>query len=235
MKSAGISDIGLHRKRNEDSFFIDEDQGIFIVCDGMGGHKGGDVASQLAVQTIRDHLHFTQGEDIVPLLCQSVQAANTAINTMGGRVDALREMGTTATIAIIRDKEMTVAHVGDSSLYLFHAGILTRITRAHTLAEQMAADGFLSDGNRPNSGYSHILTRAVGIEPVINVDIYQLGIANGDQVLLCSDGLTDMMTDEQIGKVMAISGGPELKARLLVDAALANGGFDNVTVLVVSV
>lgn len=236
MKSAGISNIGLHRRRNEDSYSINEDHGIFIVCDGMGGHKGGDVASRLAVQTILDNLNFKPGEQVVTALHQAIQAANKAIYQMGSSVDELREMGTTATVAIIQDdNEMTVAHVGDSSLYLFHSGVLTKITRDHTLAEQMVADGVYTNGDPPTNSYSHILTRAVGVEPDVNVDIYQHEINRGDWILICSDGLTDLVTDDEIGTFMAMDNEPEMKARLLVDLALAKGGFDNVTVVVVTV
>ncbi len=236
MKSAGMSNIGLHRKRNEDSYSINEDQGIFIVCDGMGGHKGGDVASRLAVQTIQDNLNLESGEQTVTVLHQAIQAANMAIYRMGNSVDELREMGTTATVAIIQDEtEMTVAHVGDSSLYLFHSGALIKITRDHTLAEQMVADGVYSNGDLPAHSYSHILTRAVGVEPEVNVDIYQQEINRGDCILICSDGLTDLVTDDEIYTFMAMAKEPEIKARLLVDLALAKGGFDNVTVVVVTV
>jgi len=235
MKSAGVSNIGLHRKRNEDSYYIDEAQGIFIICDGMGGHKGGDVASRLAVQTIRDHLDLAGMEELAPVMTQAVQAANRAIYRAGNADDSLREMGTTATAAIIRDECLTVAHVGDSSLHHFHAGILTKITQDHTLAEQMKADGVLTNGDLPISSYSHILTRAVGVEPEVNIDLYQHKINRGDWILLSSDGLTDLVTEGEIAGFMATASEPESTALALVNAALEKGGHDNITVLVVCV
>ncbi|MEQ8199867.1 MAG: Stp1/IreP family PP2C-type Ser/Thr phosphatase [Syntrophomonadaceae bacterium] len=235
MKSAGLSDIGLHRKRNEDSYFIDEDQGIFIVCDGMGGHRGGDVASRLAVQTIREHLDLTGVEEMPPLLNQAVQAANITINRMGNADDSLREMGTTVTAAIIRDNHLTVAHVGDSSLYYFHTGTLSKITRDHTLAAQMKADGIFTNGDLPTNSYSHILTRAVGVEAEVSIDIYQQAISRGDWILICSDGLTDLVTDVEIAGLMVTATEPAITARALLDTALDKGGYDNITVIVVSI
>lgn len=235
MKSAGVSNIGLHRKRNEDSYYIDEAQGIFIICDGMGGHKGGDVASRLAVQTITDHLDLTGVRELAPILTQAVQAANRAIYRAGNADDSLREMGTTATAAIIRDECLTVAHVGDSSLYHFQAGVVTKITQDHTLAEQMKADGVFTNGDLPLSSYSHILTRAVGVEAEVNIDIYQHKINRGDWILLSSDGLTDLVTEDEIARFMATASEPESAARALVNAALDKGGHDNITVIVVCV
>jgi len=235
MKSAGVSNIGLHRKRNEDSYYINEAQGIFIICDGMGGHKGGDVASRLAVQTIRDHLNLTGVEELAPVLTQAVQAANRAIYRAGNADDTLREMGTTVTAAIIRDECLTVAHVGDSSLYHFHAGILTKITQDHTLAELMKADGVLTNSDLPLSSYSHILTRAVGVEPEVNIDLHQYKINRGDWILLSSDGLTDLVTESELAGFMATASEPESTALALVNAALEKGGHDNITVLVVCV
>jgi len=235
MKSAGVSNIGFHRKRNEDCYYIDEAQGIFIICDGMGGHRGGDVASRLAVHTIRDHLDLTGAEDLASVMTQAVRAANLAIYKAGNADEALREMGTTATAAIIRDGCLTVAHVGDSSLYHFHAGVLTKITKDHTLAEQMKADHIFTNGDLPISSYSHILTRAVGVEPEVNIDIYQHELSEGDWILLCSDGLTDLVTDGEIAGFMAAASEPESTALSLVNAALEKGGHDNITVIVVCV
>ncbi|NLN88196.1 MAG: Stp1/IreP family PP2C-type Ser/Thr phosphatase [Syntrophomonadaceae bacterium] len=235
MKSAGVSDIGLHRKKNEDQYFIDEEQGFFIVCDGMGGHKGGHVASRLAVETIREHLDPTGAEGMSGVLSQAVQAANRTINRIGNSDDSLREMGTTVTAANIRDNCLTVAHVGDSRLYHFHSGTLTQITHDHTLTEQMIADGVFTNGDLPASSYRHILTRAVGVEPEVRVDMYEQEIGEGDWILICSDGLTDMLTDDEIAAFMDRAAEPEVTARALLDGSLDKGGHDNVTVIVVGV
>ncbi len=235
MKSAVITDIGLHRKRNEDSFFISQEQGIFIVCDGMGGHKGGNVASSMAVQIIKDNLDFHVSDEMVPALRRAVQTANKTINEMGMADEALREMGTTVTAAVIQGDLLIVAHVGDSSLYLYHDSILKKITRDHTLSEQMLADGILTNDDLLTSSYNHILTRAVGVEPNVAVDIFQEQIQAGDWILVCTDGLTDLVTDEEITLFLRSANDPEATARILLDTALAKGGYDNITIMLISV
>lgn len=235
MKSAGITDIGLHRKRNEDNYFIDKEQGLFIVCDGMGGHKGGHVASSMAVQIIRENLFFDSIEEIVPVLGNVVQKANREINETGNSNEALREMGTTATIAVIRDKDLIVAHVGDSSLYLYSEGILKKITRDHTLAEQMLTDGILKNDDSLVHSYNHILTRAVGVESTVAVDIFREQIKPGDWILICTDGLTDLVSDSEIASFLKSANDPEATARSLVDTAITKGGYDNITIVLISI
>ncbi len=235
MKSAGITDIGLHRKRNEDNYSIDEEQGIFIVCDGMGGHKGGDVASRMAVQIIKENLFFSTVDDIVPVLTNGVQKANREIYEKGNSDESLREMGTTATVAVILDTDLIVAHVGDSSLYHYHEGTLKKITRDHTLAEQMLGDGILKNEDLHTSSYNHILTRAVGVESNVAVDIFREQIGPGDWILICTDGLTDLVSDNEIASFLGSADSPEATARSLVNTAIANGGYDNITIVLISV
>jgi protein phosphatase len=235
MRVACITDIGLHRKRNEDYYFIDESRGIFIVCDGMGGHKGGDVASRLAVETIHNNLKFSTSDEIIPALDHAVKIANSAIYEKGRSDEALFEMGTTLTAAVIYDDKITIAHVGDSSLYMYQAGVLKKITRDHTLAEQLLNDGLLKQEARESNVYNHVLTRAVGIESNLEVDFFQETITSGDWVLMCTDGLTDLVANEEICEHLKTAHDPEITVRALLDLALSKGGYDNITIVLLCV
>jgi protein phosphatase len=235
MRIAAITDIGLHRKRNEDHYLIDEDRGVFVVCDGMGGHKGGDVASQLAVEIVQKNLVFTDPEQVIPALLDTVHLANRLIYEQGQSDETLHEMGTTLTAAVIQERKMVVAHIGDSSLFFYHDGRLSKVTQDHTLAEQMLTDGLIKPADLPTNVYNHVLTRAVGINPQVEVDIYQEEIQPGDWILICSDGLTDLVKEKEIVQHLSSAQTPQQAARALIDSALGQGGFDNVTVVLVSI
>lgn len=235
MKVAGISDIGSHRKRNEDNFYINEARQFFLVCDGMGGHKGGDVASRLAVETMQKKFQFANPDEIIPALRKAAAQTNEVIYKKGRSDESLYEMGTTLTAAVFYEGNMVVAHVGDSSLFLFTNGNLTKITRDHTLAEQMLNDGLLNPQDMQNNGYNHVLTRAVGVESKVDIDIYHETVKAGDWVLICTDGLTDLVTDAEIYEYLKEASDPEHTAQALVDLALAKGGYDNITIVLLCV
>lgn len=236
MRVAAITDKGLHRKRNEDSFFISEDQSILVVCDGMGGHKGGNVASQLAVQTIQDNLKFSSSDEIIPALRQAVKMANEVIYTRGKADALLTEMGTTVTVAVIDCNHLFVAHVGDSSLFLYRPdGGLKKVTRNHTLSEQMLTDSLAQGENLNIQGYHHILTRAVGVEAEVEVDIFQEELETGDWILLCTDGLTDLISENEILEHLQSTAEPQATARAMLETAIARGGYDNITIVLLSV
>lgn len=235
MKVAAITDLGLHRKRNEDRYWIDMERGIFIVCDGMGGHRGGDVAAKLTIETMQQTLVSIDYEKLVPVLLASIEKANQAVYQKGRSDPDLFEMGTTITAAVIQDGHLTVAHVGDSSLFRFRQGQIGKITRDHTLAEKLRQEGLVKAGDAEVSQYKHVLTRAVGVDPQVDIDLIQVEVLSGDWILLCTDGLTDMITDQEIAQ--EIRGGlePQDLARKLVDQALQRGGFDNITVVLISI
>jgi serine/threonine protein phosphatase PrpC len=235
MRVVGITDIGLHRKRNEDQFFIDEDRRIFVVCDGMGGHKGGDVASRLAVETIQENLVFSVADQIIPSLQSVAKLANQIIWEKGQSDEALYEMGTTLTVAVIHDGSIVVAHVGDSSLYLFKEDQLIKVTRDHTLAQQMFSDGVLKREDMRSNVYNHVLTRAVGVESQVELDIYQEEIQTGDWVLMCTDGLTDLVEDDAIRELIKAANDPQKAAQELLNLALSKGGYDNITIVLLRV
>lgn len=235
MKVAAITDLGLHRKRNEDRYWIDMERGIFIVCDGMGGHRGGDVAAKLTIETVQRNLVFTDYEKLIPVLLASIEKANQVVYEKGRSDPELFEMGTTITAAVIQDNRLTVAHVGDSSLFRFHQGQLSKITRDHTLAEKLRQEGLVKANDVAVSQYKHVLTRAVGVDPQVDIDLIQMEVLGGDWILLCTDGLTDMITEKEIAREMSADPEPQDLARRLVDQALHKGGFDNITLVLISI
>lgn len=232
MKVVGISDIGLVRRKNEDAFWIDEEQGFFLVCDGMGGHRGGEVASRMAVQTITQNMKGYSSSDAKQRLIQAIKAANQAILKAGLENEHLFEMGTTVTAALVNGYQLLVANVGDSGIFLIRSNSIRKITRDHTLAEEMLSNGLLKPDEMRDNAYNHILTRALGIDDQVEIDIFNEEIIPGDILLMCSDGLTDMLTSEEILNIIKHNSSDlEFAANQLLREALQKGGFDNVTIV----
>jgi protein phosphatase len=228
------TDKGIRRKRNEDSLLASEDEGIFVVADGMGGYRGGEIASQLAVTTIERAFmtkHFDGPEhDSIPRraseLARAIQMANEAIFEKASGDNQLEGMGTTICAARFSKNKQRVyiGHVGDSRVYLFRDSKLRQMTSDHTMKE-LGVSG---------EGAAH-LSRAVGVWPVVPIDIVLGKPQPGDVYLLCSDGLSKMVDDESIERVLRESATPAASAEALVKLANERGGKDNVTVIVVRV
>lgn len=238
MQAAGISHIGLVREKNEDKYIMDLQQKLFVICDGMGGHKGGKIASAMAAQVIERQYTSNDEQDRSAALNAAINAANQKIWQVGSDNPEYQEMGTTATAAVIAGERLIVAHVGDSSLFLLRDGQIRKITTDHTLARQMVIDGLLGEDEIRTCAYNHILTRAVGVQANIEIDNYTEVIQPGDQIILCSDGLTDMLADEEILEIMnenKAAADLDQLARALVDAALNKGGYDNTTIIVLGI
>ena len=239
MDIAYISDIGLLRKRNEDHYLVMDKYGLFIVCDGMGGHKGGEIASTLAVENIEEYMLNLSAnslwEEPISILNAAICKANHLIWLQGQDNPEWHEMGTTITAAVINKKQLSVANVGDSSLYMFRNGKLKKITRDHTLAEKMVADGLLKNEDKKNSGYNHILTRALGAQEDVLIDNFEHRLYAGDLVLLCSDGLTDMLDDNEIETILNQQENLQKSLNTLLDTALTKGGYDNITIILLRI
>jgi len=236
MCANGITDIGLVRKANEDRLLIKKEMGLYVVCDGMGGHKGGDMASTLAVRSIKESMEYYDSYEPIKWLNDSIQKANEKIRSYSRANPEFFEMGTTVTAAVINKKDLFVAHVGDSRLYLIHNNTIRKITRDHTLAEQMLEDGLLNIEELRSSSYNHVLTRALGIDDDTIIDNVLEDVVPDDIILLCTDGLTDMLNDEEILSIINICGHDiERASRELIASALDKGGFDNVTVILIRV
>ena len=231
---AAQTDRGLRRRHNEDSVLAREDEGIFVVADGMGGYRGGEVASKLAVSTIEDaftmrHFEGPEHDSIPPRaseLARAIQMANDAILAKASTDAQLEGMGTTLCAARFSPNKQRVyiGHVGDSRVYLMRGRELRQMTHDHTMRE-LGVSG---------QGAAH-LSRAVGVWPAVPIDIVLGKPQPGDLYLLCSDGLTKMVSDAAIGDVLRQSATPREAAEALVDLANKNGGKDNVTVVVVRV
>mgnify|MGYP000191322031 CR=1 FL=1 len=232
MKVVGISNVGLVRRKNEDAFWIDENQGLFLVCDGMGGHRGGEVASRMAVQIISQSLKNLSSSDAQQRLIQAIEEANQAILKAGLENEHLFEMGTTVTAALVDGSQLLVANVGDSGVFLIRENSIRKITRDHTLAEEMLSHGILKPDEMRGNAYNHILTRALGVNDQVEIDIFNEEILPGDILLMCSDGLTDMLIPEEILEIiLAHSSDLDTAADHLMSKALQKGGFDNVTIV----
>lgn len=239
MDTAYISDIGLLRKNNEDHYLVMDEYGLFVVCDGMGGHKGGDIASKIAVDCLQEYICNLDADSLnqnpVTVLNSAIDQANQLIWSQAQENPEWHEMGTTITAAMIREKQLAVANVGDSSLYIFRNGKLKKATRDHTLAEKMVADGLLKYEDKKSSGYNHILTRALGIQEEVLIDNFEHQLYRGDLVLLCSDGLTDMLDDNEIETILDQEENLQKSLDILLDTALTKGGYDNITIILLRI
>lgn len=229
MKFYALTDIGKKRELNEDSYFIPEGTGYFCaVADGMGGHNAGEVASALAVSTVSEIL---ADRKITPsLMNDAVERANERIFTHAIRRPECRGMGTTLTVFAVEGMHAFVAHVGDSRCYRVRDRRLKAVTRDHSYVQEMVDQGKITRLEAMNSPYRNYITRAVGTHETVRADIFSMTLQPGDAYLLCSDGLTNHVSDQDIIRVSADTDlSWKEKLRILVDMALENGGSDNIT------
>ena len=221
------SDVGRVREGNEDSYLARPP--LFVIADGMGGHVGGEVASQTAVGVIQEH---TDGDVTAEALESILRDANSAIWSKADQDRSLRGMGTTCTLLLLEDAEAYIAHVGDSRAYLLRRDRLTRLTEDHTLVERMVKEGRIPPEEAERHPQRSIITRVLGVEPEVKVDVSNHRLEAGDRVLLCSDGLTSMIDERAIASILDEHDDPQTTADRLVEAANDAGGEDNITVLV---
>jgi PPM family protein phosphatase len=226
---AGVAtDIGKVREANEDSYLARSP--LFAVADGMGGHRGGEVASQLALEVIEELSAGGEGT-----LGEQVRQANKAVFERSQADSKVTGMGTTLTVALVEGGAVKLAHVGDSRAYLLRAGSFRQLTDDHTLVAKMVKTGEITAEEAEIHPHRNVLTRALGTEPSVKVDEKEVPLMAGDRLLLCSDGLTSMLTEEQIQAILGSAGQPQDAANRLVRAANRAGGVDNVTVVVLDV
>lgn len=224
------SDVGCVRTHNEDSYLVQSP--LFCVCDGMGGHAAGEVASSIAVETLAK---LAPHEADPARLAAAVEAANAAIIEAAENGLGKPGMGCTATAAYVEGTTMAIAHVGDSRAYLLHEGTLIRITRDHSYVEELVDAGEITADEARVHPNRSVITRALGSDPALYADHFQINIEEGDRLILCSDGLSSMIPDAEIESIATQSPTAQICTDNLVDAALAAGGNDNVTVVVVDV
>lgn len=233
--------VGLVRDNNEDSYTADGDYGLFVVADGMGGHCSGEVASRIAVEASAEVLGQVQQDDAADELDSLMQVgraaeiANGAIFAEVGRHEELSGMGTTVVNALFRGNRIYFAHVGDSRLYRLRAGKLRQLTRDHSLVQHLVDEGLFRDREEANQAGvgDNVLTRCLGQDPNVQVDVGDALLKEGDLFLCCTDGLCGVVPDDQLARLMESNESLELMAARLEAAALAAGGPDNVTLVLV--
>jgi protein phosphatase len=228
---------GRIRTHNEDAYGIYPDppasdgesrRGLFVVADGLGGHAGGEIASRLAVDVLGEKFPFPLS-DAEKHLEEALRAANDRIRERASKEPELEGMGTTIVAALVQEDRAVIAHVGDSRAYLIRDGKLTQVTRDHTVIEEKLRAGLLSPREAMNHPHRHILSRALGIGDPLKLEKKTLPLHAGDLLLLCTDGLTNMLTDDEILKVVLSSSDVPSIPESLVKAANQRGGIDNIT------
>jgi protein phosphatase len=222
VRVGAATDIGQVREGNEDAVLVKAP--LFAVADGMGGHRGGEVASTLALETIERLFERREGS-----LAEQVREANRAVFERSQRDRSVAGMGTTLTAALVDGDRVHLAHVGDSRAYLFRDGVLTMLTEDHTLVHRMVMEGEITEAEAETHPHRSILTRALGVDPAVQVDEGDLQVRAGDRLLLCSDGLTGMIGDERIREVLAATAEPQEAVDRLVREANDAGGIDNIS------
>jgi serine/threonine protein phosphatase PrpC len=226
-EEAHKTDTGRQRQANEDSYFARAP--LFAVADGMGGAQAGEVASRIAARAFERKRTVSAGEPAEGQLEEIAQQANREIHELAQEDSSRAGMGTTLTAALLRDDEVALGHVGDSRAYLLRDGQLKRLTKDHSLVEELRRQGRLTEEQAEEHPQRSIITRALGPEPNVNVDTMTFPARDGDVFLLCSDGLTTMVPDDQIQEILVSSRNLRTAVNKLVDAANRGGGRDNIT------
>ena len=238
----GITNTGYVRQNNEDSFFVCNEsigklRNLYIVADGMGGHQAGEIASAAAVSFFCDYIRqnpysprYTE-----ELLGEAARISNDKVFALSMEDAARNGMGTTLSVCCVDDDNLYYAQIGDSRIYLFRDGNIQQLTEDHTFVEEMVRSGRMTAEEAQNSPSRHMLTRALGTDCGVLADVGYVPVADGDVLLLCSDGLTNMCDDGELAALLSGEGTLAEKAESLVAKALAGGGYDNVTVVLVSI
>jgi len=227
MKACALTDTGRVRTANQDYVYASVEPvgslpNLFVVADGMGGHQAGDYASRYIVENLVSYLQYTENSQIVPLLREGILKVNTMLYQESKEKPELSGMGTTLVAAVADENTLYVANVGDSRLYLVRDRI-RQVTRDHSYVEELVSLGRLERGSKDYKDKKNIITRAVGTEDKLLVDFFEVGLEPGDFILMCSDGLSNMLEDVEM----------EEKAEKLITVANDNGGKDNIAVVLV--
>jgi len=242
-KLCAITDTGRNRDNNEDAVAIDAENHVAVLADGMGGYNAGEIASSMATAFISAELGrwlqeagaVARPKDIRRAMEICVESANTSILHAAHANPQYAGMGTTLVVGIFKDATLMLGHIGDSRCYRFRAGELARITRDHSLLQEQMDAGLVTPEEAQHSTIRNLVTRALGVEDAVLLEVNEHPLQVGDVYLMCSDGLSDMVEDASIAKIMAVEATLEHKAQMLVDAANGNGGRDNISVLLAQV
>ncbi len=241
MKLIAKTDKGLVRSTNQDAYItgeLSDDVVVAVVCDGMGGAKGGNIASSLAVKLIYEQISAQFREDmqsksVKNMLESVINAANAGVHNIARSNSELDGMGTTVVVAIINKNTAYIAHAGDSRAYLINKNGLERLTHDHSVVQQLVDSGRITQQEAMNHPRSNIITRALGVDDYVDIDFAEYSFSKGDCLLICTDGLTNSLSDEDIAKI-ASDTRFYLLAEVLVDSAKNQGGRDNITVVTIA-
>lgn len=237
IRSFSVTDIGRKRKLNQDFVYSSDEavgnlKNVYIVADGMGGHQAGDYASKCTVETMVREIKGCFEQSPIRILSRAIRIANDQVRRKAREDESLYGMGTTVVAATVLGKYLQVANVGDSRLYIINEEV-RQITRDHSLVEEMVRMGGLDREAARNHPDKNIITRAIGARDTIEIDFFHEELKSGDLILMCSDGLTNMLEDEEIGRILKTPGTIEERAERLIDAANQNGGRDNIAVILI--
>ena len=237
MKACALTDTGRVRTANQDYVYASVEPvwslpNLFVVADGMGGHQAGDYASRYIVENLVTYLQYTENSQIVPLLREGILKVNTQLYQESKEKPELSGMGTTLVAAVADENTLYVANVGDSRLYLVRDRI-RQVTKDHSYVEELVSLGRLERGSKDYKDKKNIITRAVGTEDKLLVDFFEVGLEPGDFILMCSDGLSNMLEDVEMEEIVGSDLELEEKAEKLITVANDNGGKDNIAVVLV--
>src|SRR5215468_6421219 len=253
IESFGVTDVGRKRKHNEDNLLFDvngdSEEGLFIVADGMGGHAAGEVASKITVDTVGEFIAATRQKEEATWpfkynhelhfnsnrLAVAIEKANERVMAAVAAQPWLKGMGTTVVAGLLNEKLLSLAHVGDSRAYLFRDGQLSRLTDDHSWVHEQVTAGILTEEEAKTHPLKNVVTRALGGGPSVSPDLQELVFSPGDRFLFCSDGLTTMVSDEEIHESASTIKGTKELCEHLVKLANDKGGVDNITVVLVDI
>ena len=235
---AARTDVGIVRSGNEDNYLMLADRGVFIVADGMGGHAAGEVASEMAVRIIARELGSLRGltdDEAADRLDTAIRAANEAIYARTVAEQDKRGMGTTVTVLVLLPNRYLIGQVGDGRAYLLREGRIDQLTKDHSYVQEQVDAGLLTPEQARVHPYSNVITRCVGAGSDVAPDIYFGNLQTGDLLLLASDGLTGMLEDEQLQRILEGDGGPQRWVDRMISEANRRGGLDNITAIVIRI
>lgn len=245
VSSAGLSDTGLVRQNNEDVWSSEPDIGLYLLADGMGGHQAGEIAARETVNALKESIrsnltsdnstYLETLSDLSGFLRKAIVYANSVVYKMGKTTPNLRGMGTTLCCMLFHNKGLVFAHVGDSRIYRLRGTKLEQLTKDHSLLSELVAKGKLSENQVSGFLYKNIITKAMGTDHKIDPTIAKKRVALGDIYMMCSDGLSDLLSPEEISEILTKSSSIELAAKNFIDCANEKGGRDNITVLIAKI
>lgn len=239
MEYAALTDVGMKRTNNEDSYIINisEESGdkIFVVADGMGGHNAGEIASRDACRIVESQILNQKGGKIEDVLTDAVKKANREIYIRAAENTLMRGMGTTIEALVIKDDMLCLAHVGDSRVYIVSEDAIRKITKDHSIVGMMVDEGTISEEEAKNHPQRNLITRAVGTSITVNVDIVKEPIHSGEWILMCTDGLTNMVSRGEIHGIITNAQSCNDAVRKLIDRAKEHGGDDNITAVLIKI